>query len=212
MKYESSLTNNFLTRDGFRHILFIIFSLSCLFLLTGCNSIKESSTDITKMLANLETSLPDIRRFITAVAFLMGFVMFCSGIARLKIFGMQRTMMPVQAHLAATFGKLIVGVMLISLPTWLKISTYTFFGTTYFNTVTTGLFPADFAAAEHAMFELLAVIGLVSFVRGLFLLKNAVQQNAPQGTMGKGVIFLVGGLFLVNIGGVFDIIKNTLGL
>lgn len=74
---------------------------------------------------------------------------------------------------------------------------------------------ADEMAHAHtvisAIVKLMIVIGLISFVRGLFIVRDVSEGNG-QASLMAGVTHMVGGAMAVNIGPLINLVQNTLGI
>lgn len=66
-------------------------------------------------------------------------------------------------------------------------------------------------AVISAIIKFMIVLGLASFLRGLFIMR-AVAEGNSQASMIAGVTHIVGGALAVNLGPVINAVQNTLGI
>ncbi len=79
---------------------------------------------------------------------------------------------------------------------------------------TQGMSDAEIAHAHHvisAIIKFMIVIGLVSTIRGIFILRGAAEGN-QQSSLMAGVTHLVGGALAVNLGPLINAVQSTLGI
>ena len=71
------------------------------------------------------------------------------------------------------------------------------------------------AEAAHntitAVLQFVIVVGLISFVRGIFIVRNVAEGN-QQASIMAGVTHLIGGALAVNLGPLLNAVQTTLGL
>jgi hypothetical protein len=69
---------------------------------------------------------------------------------------------------------------------------------------------ANFATVIAAALTFFQLIGILAFVRGLYIVKNAVE-GAGQATMAQGFTHIVGGVLAINIYTILEILDQTFG-
>jgi len=123
-----------------------------------------------------------------------------------------------------TFTTFVIGGMLVSAQSILSAiaasmfgydllaltSNYTFASLSY----TTGMTVAEQQAALNvvaAVLKFMILIGMLSFVRGMFILRE-VAEGSQQASAMSGVTHLIGGALAVNLGPLLNAIQNTLGI
>jgi len=118
-----------------------------------------------------------------------------------------------------TFGTFIVGGMLLSATTILRAFssslftspvTFTFASMQY----TTGMSVAETQAAYNvisAVLQFMIIIGMLSFVRGMFILRDVAEGKQQASTM-AGITHLLGGALAVNLGPMLNAVQQTLGI
>ncbi len=118
-----------------------------------------------------------------------------------------------------TFGTFVIGGMLISATTILRAFSSSLFDSTVTYTFaslqyTGGMSPLETQAAHNvisAVLQFLIVLGLISFVRGLFIMRDVAEGKGNASTM-AGVTHLIGGALAVNMGPLLNAIQQTLGI
>jgi hypothetical protein len=79
---------------------------------------------------------------------------------------------------------------------------------------TTGMQQAEVDHVHAVISSVLAfmiVLGLISFVRGIFIIREVAEGNS-QASLMAGITHLLGGALAVNLGPVMDAVQTTLGL
>lgn len=118
-----------------------------------------------------------------------------------------------------TFGTFVVGGLLLSATTILRAFSASMFSstTTYtFATMqyTTGMSATETQAAHNvisAVLRFLIVIGMISFVRGMFIMRDVAEGKGQASTM-AGLTHMIGGALAVNMGPLLNAIQQTLGI
>tara|TARA_R110001592_G_scaffold3525_13_gene19943 strand:- start:5155 stop:6789 length:1635 start_codon:yes stop_codon:yes gene_type:complete len=118
-----------------------------------------------------------------------------------------------------TFGTFVIGGMLMSATTLLRAFssslftspvTFTFASMQY----TTGMSAVETQAAHNvisAVLQFMIVLGMLSFVRGMFIMRDVAEGSQQASTM-SGVTHLIGGALAVNLGPLLNAVQQTLGI
>lgn len=174
--------------------------------------------DFNTMLYALKQNAGPIIRLVVAIAYVTGLWFIVSAIQQLKTIGQSQQMMQ-QHTLGGPLIKFIVGLMLLYLPSVIDISVWTLWGHSAMGSAAEDVMSynpsaADpYAGAKEGAIAIVRVVGYVSFVRGLIVLSRAGStQSAQPGTIGKGIIHMIGGILAINIVETIRIIGNTLGI
>ena len=64
----------------------------------------------------------------------------------------------------------------------------------------------------QACFLVIQLIGTIAFIRGLIMLTHLSQHGGHQGTFGKAMAHIVGGILLIDMYDFVTAVGNTLGL
>lgn len=156
-----------------------------------------ASVDIVAMLSNLSQSLPSINSLVGGLSYLLGTAFCITALFKLKEAFDESGQ---QQKLIVPLAYLIMGAGLFFLPSLIDSFSTTLFGTTdnvlaYSATNTYDVY--------SSMTMLIQTIGFIWFVRGCVLLAHASQpEQGREGSKGhgiKGLLFIIGGLFAINI-------------
>lgn len=114
-----------------------------------------------------------------------------------------------------TLATFMAGIILLQLPAWMNALTVTFFGTaeTPGRAVLGygGVPDAGFTALLEAVFTIVALTGLIAFIKGIFVLR-ACSDGKPSATAGQAAMHIVGGAAAWHIVAVIDAVQTTLGI
>jgi hypothetical protein len=149
-------------------------------------------------------------------AFCAGTVLIMVGISRLIKSAQDGARGPGGIGTLMTF---ITGGALISYNDMMKAFTSTFFGsgtTQTFATMqyTAGMTGQEVAAAHatiSAILQFVIIVGLISFVRGIFIIRGVAEGNQQSSIM-SGITHIVAGTLAVNLGPLINAVQATLGL
>lgn len=149
-------------------------------------------------------------------AFVAGMVFIMIGISRLLKSAQEGAKGPGGIGTIMTF---IMGGALISYNELMGAATTSFTGdatTKAYATLqyTTGMSGSEVGAAHAvitAVIKFMIVVGLISFVRGLFIVRSVAEGN-QQASMMAAVTHIVGGALAVNLGPLLNAVQETLGL
>ena len=159
---------------------------------------------------NLARSFPSIIHLVNSFGFIAGMVFIFIGIYKLKAYGESRTMMSSNVSLKEPIVALFIGSMLLYYPSALGMGLTTIFNTSQLTDLSyvTSMVPS-YDQSFKAILQLVQIVGLISFVRGWFVLSASTQPG--RGGFGKGMTHLVGGVLAVNIAAVKQILWTTFG-
>jgi hypothetical protein len=62
-----------------------------------------------------------------------------------------------------------------------------------------------------AILKFMIIVGLISFIRGIFIIRSVAEGNAQASIM-AGITHMVGGALAVNLGSIINFVQNTLGI
>ncbi len=149
-------------------------------------------------------------------AFVAGMIFLMIGISRLIKSAQDGAKGPGGLGTMMTF---IMGGALISYNEIMRAASTTFAGSPVTRTYATlqyheGLGEGELAAANaiiSAIIKFMIIVGLISFVRGLFIVRN-VAEGAQQASMMAAVSHIVAGALAVNLGALISAIQSTLGI
>jgi hypothetical protein len=162
------------------------------------------------MLINLGESLDPIARFVASISYVTGVIFIMIGIRKFHNSSDQRTQMFHPMEMGAPLMNIITGVALIWWPVMLDALTATLWGSASPTAYTPNL-DADYLEIWNILLNIMAIVGLISFIRGWYFLTKAGEQGAPQGIVGKGITHIVGGVLAFHMGAVIEVLFNTFG-
>jgi intracellular multiplication protein IcmC len=166
-----------------------------------------SASDIIQ---NIVGQLPSVMRLITSIAFVMGMYFVFYGLLKLKQFGEARTQMSSEHHLKGPLIFLVVGALLLYLPSSVQVGLSTFWSTPspYGYLQETDQWSEFFANC----FLIIQIFGTIAFIRGLIVLSHLGGHGGQPGTFGKGITHIIGGLFCINIYQFVQLVMITIGI
>lgn len=183
-----------------------IFLMSVLF----ANAAYAIQASAQTFIMNLSNSVPNLMRLVTATAYVMGFWFVFKGILELKHVGESRSMMSKEHELKTPLIYIFVGAALIYLPTSVHVGLSTFFGSpSPLSYVTDTSDP--WSELIQDCFLIIQLIGTIAFIRGLVLL-GSLAHHAQQGTFGKALAYLIGGIACINMYQFVQLVIDTLTL
>lgn len=156
-----------------------------------------NSNDLIIMFGNLSKSLPDVQYFLGGFSYIFGLVFCLSALTKLKEKYNDGNS---SGNYAVPLAYFLAGMGLLFLPSLLDS-----FSTTLFGTQDNILAYSQSGQYDiyNSIIMLTQTVGLVWFIRGCVLLSHASQPQSGQDgkkSMGaKGFLFIIGGLFAVNI-------------
>ncbi len=161
------------------------------------------------MLVNIAKQIPDLMRFITALAYVMGMYFIYVGLLKLKQFGEARTQMSQDRELKGPMAYMIIGTLLLYLPTSVQVGLSTFW---------TNPNPYGYLQLEdqwsqfiNICFMIVQFFGTIAFIRGLVILSRLGGHSGPD-TFSKGITHVIGGILCINIYEFSQVIMVTLGI
>ncbi len=118
-----------------------------------------------------------------------------------------------------TVSTFVIGGILISATTILSAISASLFDTTTTATTasltyTSGMTSAETDAAYNvisAVLKFMIIIGMISFVRGIFIMRDVAEGNQQASTM-AGMTHIIGGALAVNLGPLLNAVQTTLGV
>lgn len=195
--------------------LFQIAVASALFALAMPVFAADASSYVTSlsaqdMITNIATQLPQLMRFVTAFAYVMGMYLIFGAILKLKQFGESRTMMSQSHELKGPLFMLVAGGLLLYLPTSVQVGLSTFWAD-----------PSPYGYLENTdewsgfmnnVYMVVQLIGTIAFVRGLVILSRLGERGGHNDSVGKAMTHIIGGVFCINIYEFIKVILFTLGI
>jgi intracellular multiplication protein IcmC len=203
------------------------FAFAALLFAFVCES--AYAADIQTVLTNMSNIIMPLTAMVLMISYAAGVYMIIHALTMFKKFG-NVSMQAQPGELSGPLMQLIVGAVLIYLPTSTDTLTNSLFGTTasifgygtdinFANAGTgsqilgylpTNSFGQQWAAMANTLVLYIQFLGLLSFVKGWFILSKSAGHGAQPGMFAKGVTHVLGGIVAINFVGVVQIISNTI--
>lgn len=165
---------------------------------------------------------------VLAISYLSGVWMIINALTKMKKFG-NMTMQAQPGELGGPLMQFVVGAVLIYLPTATDALTHSIFGASDsifgsgsvnyrnvgYGSELLGYLPADsfsqqWAAMANTLVLYIQFVGLLSFVKGWFILSKSAGHGAQPGNVAKGLTHIIGGIVAINFISMATIINNTI--
>jgi intracellular multiplication protein IcmC len=144
-------------------------------------------------------------------------MIFVKGVMMYKVFATQTFSSAQKGELMAPLVHLAIGAILIYLPSTQQTSLQTVFGTTSMGAASDLFAYQSFSSVAYwqdiseVVVSYTKLVGYIAFIRGWIILSRMGHSGNQPGTVGKGIIHVVGGILLVNVVDTFNIIACTMG-
>lgn len=173
-------------------------------------SSQVSSLSPETMLANIQNAVPNLMRMITAFAFVVGFLFVIQGIIKLKHVGEMRTQMSHEHHLTGPLLLIVIGSLLIYLPSSVQVGMSTFWS----NPNPYGYVSQQdqWSQVINVCYVVIQFIGVLAFIRGLIMLSHVGGHGGQQDSFKRGITHVIGGIFCINIYQFIQVILATVGI
>lgn len=205
LPYVASATVNSLTKDGES----VGYS--------GFNNDGASALGLDGMLVKFIADIwGPMHTVVIGFCYLAGIFLIMLGISRLLKSEQDGPRGPASLGTIMTF---LVGGALLSVDKMLGASLSSLFDTTTSSSNGVLVYQEGIGEAElghahaviAAIISFVAILGIISFVRGLFILRGVSEGNS-QASMMAAVTHIIGGAIAVNLGGFIMAVQNTLGI
>ncbi|MCL5260506.1 MAG: hypothetical protein M1561_02310 [Gammaproteobacteria bacterium] len=166
------------------------------------------------MLVALQENAPQVIKFVIATSYVMGVWFIFSAVLALKIYGQQRTMMPLSFTFTGPVMKLVIGLALLYLPTVLDIAVWSIWQHSIYNVLNVNPGQSDYTSVIKSAVILVRVVGYFSVMRGFVMLsRNATGSTSGHqpGIVGKSFMYIIGGIFCINVVETVRMIEITFG-
>lgn len=171
-----------------------------------------TAASINSMLANLDQSVPGVIQLLFGASYVAGVFFVYLSIIKLKVYAQGVSQMSTDKSIIKPILLMMIGVGFIWLPSVMDSLLYTFWN---YGSDSVIAYPENtdvWVQLTNPLINLMRVFGLIAIVRGWGMLAKLGSEGQHQGVTGKAIIHIVGGIFCWNIVGVWELIKNTLGI
>jgi hypothetical protein len=173
---------------------------------------ETDSQSVMCILQRISDQLPALNTLLMAGAYIVGIFFIIKALFMMRRLGEARTMVSHEHSLKEPLILLVIGTMLMSLPSAFNMATLTFFseGLDYpYSYVVEGA--SQWCNVLKIAYNVIYFVGLIAFIRGLVILSHLGAQHGQQGGMAKGLTHIIGGIFCMNMQQFLIIIFITLG-
>ena len=169
-------------------------------------------TDLGGALVSLVRDLdPGLMTLIGAACYLLGLAAFVQGAMRLLRLSEDKFHGPSAAGTALCF---LVCLVMVSFPSWLSAGGESLFGageTAAAASLGHGGRGADYDALLGAVLTIVGWVGLLAFLRGVFVLR-AAADGVPGAGAGRAFMHMLGGICAWHIAGLIEAVQTSLGI
>lgn len=209
-------------RKHLTHLMHGAVFASVIFLISDT---AYAASDITVILTNLTRIFAPLTLLVLIISYVAGIFYIFRALVLFKKFGMGQA----QGDMGQPLLYLAVGTVLIFLPTTTDVTMNSLFGQTtslfaggsvnYGGLGTgqslmsygdPGSIGTQWANLANTLVLYMQFLGFISFVRGWFIIAKSGTPNQQGGGFSKGITHIVGGIALVNIVSVANILKATI--
>lgn len=191
--------------------------------------------DVQDILQNLQKVLNPALGLMLGISFIVGVVFVLRGLILLRSFSLPMNQATRPGELSGPLISILVGSILIYIPTSTEVLSTTFFGNvpSIFPGTTSSTFvprienlgrasdqimgyapqslESQWATLIDTVVFYMQFIGFLAFLRGWIIIAQAGQHHGQPGSISKGLIHIVGGILAINFLPLVDALSNTLG-
>lgn len=175
----------------------------------GTGAAAAPTLSAQQMLINIAKIIPNLMQMVTAIAYVLGMYFIFHGIIKLKHAGEMRSMMSVEHSMMGPIIFLVVGALLLYLPTSVQIGISTFWSNPNpYGYVTQS---DQWQQFRNIVYLVVQFVGTVSFIRGLVILSHiGGHGGGGQSNFSRGLTHIIGGILCINIYQFVQVIMVTL--
>lgn len=168
-------------------------------------------------LTNLSAAFGSFQQLIVALSYVIGLALIARGLMMYKIFGSQTMSSAHKGEFAGPLVFIIVGAILMYFPSTLDTTMVSLFGSKEIKPVNELIAYQSLTKVEqwrdlsNVIVKYIYIIGLIAFVRGWVILAKMGHSGAQPGSIGKGILHVIGGILLINIVATVNILAETFG-
>lgn len=167
--------------------------------------------DLSAMLSNVSKSLPSVQHLLGGVSYLLGIAFCITALFRFKDNVEKGQSSESESQPVVPLAYLLVGSALLYLPSMMNAMSTTLFGSNASVLQYEGYQPYDIYGSVTILIE---TIGLLWFIRGCVLLSHSSHpeqgRTGSKGFGGKGLLFIVAGLFAINFHSTVDMLDTAM--
>jgi intracellular multiplication protein IcmC len=191
-----------------------------------------AAIDLSTALRNLRDLVIPLTQLLLAFSFVAGIYMIWHAVIMMKKFGAMTNMQSQPGEFTGPLAYLIIGAILVWIPSTSNILTSSIFGDKAAQLFTSTSFDysamgsgsellayasgsslqAQWTAIADTLVLYIQFIGFVAFIRGWLIVAKASQTGAQHGSMSKGVTHIIGGIIAINFVQFVHLLEATLGM
>lgn len=176
---------------------------------------SSSFLDITYLLEQVRKQVPQLIKFIVALSYVSGILLFIVGVMKLKTLGEGQQ---ASGGLTGSFAYMAVAIALVFFPTMVNVSTATFMGSgggdviySYSSTEAGWAYSSTaYAGVFNSVIAIMRLAGFIFFLKGWLMLAKLGSSHGQGGVLIKGLFLVIGGIFIVNIVTTWKILRATI--
>ncbi len=177
----------------------------------------SSSFSLDVALTNLSRAFTSIEQLVVAITYIIGLALIVRGIMMYRIFANQTFGSAQRGEIAGPMVHIVIGALLLYIPSTLTASLGTVFGTSEIGQAQNLIGYQTLSSSEkwqkltNVVIDYMILVGLIAFVRGWVILSKMGHSGSQPGSVGKGLVHVIGGILLINIVDTVNILGCTFG-
>lgn len=178
---------------------------------------SSSSFSLDAAIANLSGAFDNIQMLVVAISYVIGAFFVVKGVMMFKVLATQTLSSAQKGDVAGPLVHILIGAVLIYLPSTVTTSLVTIFDTSTTSAASELIGYQSLSGVEQwqaisvVVIQYTKLIGLIAFIRGWVILSKMAGAGNQPGSVGKGMIHVIGGILLINIVDTFNLLAQTLG-
>jgi len=187
------------------------------------------AADIQTVLNNVSNIIVPLTAMVLMISYCAGVYFIIHALTMMKKFGNMGMQQTQPGELGGPLMQLVVGAVLIYLPSSTDVLTNSLFSTSaslfggssinYANlgvgASVLGYIGADnlsqqWAALANTLVLYIQFIGLLSFIKGWFLMSKSAGAGSQPGNLSKGFVHIIGGIIAINFVSIVSILNSTI--
>lgn len=172
----------------------------------------QSAHDLYNMLESISESFPGVLMLVSGFAYTMGVFFVLRSIYKFKTYAQGMSQMTMDKSIVKPLVLFFIGVGFLYLPAIIDTFMYTIwnYGSDSIVAYETSA-NSPFERIVGPLTGAVQVFGLIAIVKGWMILAKLGSEGHTEGSTGKAMIHILGGVCAWNISGLWEVISNTLG-
>lgn len=180
--------------------------------------IDPSSFSLDVALTNLSYAFTSLRTLLVAFSYVVGAGMVAKGLMMYRQLANQTMSSAQRGELAGPMVWIVIGCILVYFPATLQSTLTTVFGSGEMSAASELIGYGTVSGVERwreiseVIVMYVRLVGYIAFIRGWIILSKMGHSGTQPGSIGKGVIHIIGGILLVNVIDTVNLLSRTFGL